>query len=676
VFSKFKILVGKSYPLFLLGLGILAYGLWINRLGFYWDDFPLTWIARTYGASGLARYFSTNRPFWGLIYQLTTPLLGTNPTYWQIFALVFRLLNGLLLWQLVRLAWPRHEEIARWAGALLVVYPGFSQQFISVVYGHMLLVLAAFITSQVLMVLALRREKPSLPLLALSWLFSAVNLFSMEYYFLLELTRPVLIWVALGQTSAFPLLTNTRKIKKVLLIFLPYFILLLGVMVWRTYGLGFHTYQPTFATTLRASPFTALLQLVKRIPEDIWTATGLAWSHPFDFAANAQLTPRQAQIFWVVAAAGTIFALLFFIMSRPESGKPRRSDWLGLLAFSLPVLIAAGGPYWLTGLPIAASFPFDRFTLSFMTGAVLISAGLLAFVPLPRWVKIIPLALVLGFSAALQYRHSLEYYRDWSMQRTLFWQMTWRMPGLLPGTILLSNELPMEHYSDNSLTAPLNWIYAPENRSEEMSYVFYYPTVRLGRGLPELKAGLQVKQDYLAAHFTGSTDQVVVVYFQPPGCLRVMDPEVEADIWVVPTSLRETLKLSTTVPILPAGQARPPQELYGSEPQRNWCYYFEKADLARQQGNWETAAALGDDAFALGDYPNDPMERFPFIEAYAHTGRWSRALELTRDTRDIAPLYAQLGCKLWTRIEREAPDGEEKNISAAEARELLGCKGK
>jgi hypothetical protein len=523
------------------------------------------------------------------------------------------------------------------------------------------------------MVLALRREKTALALLALSWLFSAVNLFCMEYYFLLDLARPVLIWAALSQTAAFASLAPGAKIKKTFLLSLPFILLMIGVTVWRTYGLGFQTYQPTFAAELRAAPLPALLHLAGRVVQDTWLASGSVWVRPFDFAGLAQLTPRQGQIFWAVAVVGTLITLGYLLLARPQGEQPRRADWLGLLAFTLPVLVAAGGPYWLTGLPITDSFPFDRFTLSFMTGAALLGAGVQAFLPLPRWLKVIPLALILGFSAALHYRTALDYYRDWSTQRTLFWQMTWRMPALQPGTILLSNELPVEHYSDNSLTAPLNWIYAPENHSTEMSYVFYYPTVRLGRGLPELTPGLPVKQNYLAASFTGSTSQVVVIYFQPPGCLRVMDPEVEADIWVVPPSLRETLKLATTAPILPGGDARPPAALYGGEPQRNWCYYFEKADLARQQGDWESAAALGDQAFALGDYPNDAMERFPFIEAYAHTGQWNRALELTRDTRDIAPLYARLGCKLWARIEREAPAGDAKESALAQAGEILGC---
>lgn len=675
--ARIRSLVSRpwAYPLFLLGLGVLAYGLWISRLGFYWDDFPLAWIARTYGAEGLARYFSTNRPFWGLLYQLTTPILGDQPLHYQVFALFLRVLDGIFLWLLIRLAWPRLEEVGRWAGALLVVYPGFSQQFISLVYGHMLLVLAAFLSSLVFMVLALRGERISIPLLALSWLLSAVNLFCMEYYFLPDLARPALIWAVLGAGAGFQALTLRRKAVRVGLVSLPFFVLVVGVMLWRTFGLGFQTYQPTFAAHLRADPGSALLSLAQRVAVDSWLAAGSAWGLPFDWSRLAELTPRQAQVFWAAAAAGTLFTLLYLVSARWRAAalSPTRTDWLGFLSFALPVFLLAGGPYWLTGLPITAAFPFDRFTLSFMSGAALLAAGALAFLPLPRAVKLPVLAAVLGFSCALHYRHSLVYYRDWTTQRTMFWQMTWRIPALLPGTVLLSNELPLEHYSDNSLTAPLNWIYAPENTSRQMSYMLYYPTVRLGRGLPELTPGLPVRQDYLAAGFTGSTSQVVVFYFQPPGCLRVMDPEVEADIWVVPPSLRETLRLATTAPIQPDGIAVPPAHLYGAEPPRNWCYYFEKADLARQQRDWQAAAALGDQAFALGDYPNDPMERFPFIEAYAHTGSWPRALELTRDTRDIAPLYARLACKLWDRIRRETPAGPERDTAVAQAQTLLDC---
>ena len=688
---------GWIFPLFLAGLAILAYGLWINRLGFYWDDFPLAWIARTYGGDGLARYFSTNRPFWGLLYRVTTPLLGANPLAWQVFALFWRWVCALLIWQLLRLTWPRQEEAARWTAALSLVYPGFSEQYISLVYSHFFIVMAAFLGSLVLMVMAARRGggRAAGGWMAGALLLSALNLLCMEYFFLLDLLRPILLWIVYVDPHPRPLPEGGEKkefleidatqsvasiskpqgevIQKVLVAYVPFLAIFLGVMVWRTFFFGFHTYQPVFTTQLRTAPLAAIWGLAVQTVKDVWLTAGLAWAKPFDFASLAGLTARQVQIFWLVAAAGTLAGGLYFWFDRRENVKARRGDWIGLLLVALFALAAAGGPFWLTGLPISLSFHTDRFTISFILGACLLGVVLLTLLPIPHWLKLIPLALALGFGAAQQYHNSLSYFKDWSTQRTMFWQMTWRMPGLEPGTILLFNELPVEHYSDNSLTAPLNWIYAPDNFSQQMSYVLYYPTVRLGSGLPKLEKGIPVVQDYLAAAFRGGTSQVVVLYSQPPGCVRVMDPEVEADIWLVPPSLRETLKLSSTAPIQPEGKAVPPAGLFGAEPERNWCYYFEKADLARQQKDWVTAAALGDTAFALKDYPNDPVERFPFIEAYAHVGNWKRALELTRDSKEIAPLYAQLSCKLWVRIQRETAPGAERDSAVRDARAVLGC---
>jgi hypothetical protein len=59
----------------LLFVALLAYGLLIPQLGFYWDDLPISWIAYQLGPAALTKYFSTNRPVWGLLYQITTRIL-------------------------------------------------------------------------------------------------------------------------------------------------------------------------------------------------------------------------------------------------------------------------------------------------------------------------------------------------------------------------------------------------------------------------------------------------------------------------------------------------------------------------------------------------------------------------------------------------------------------------
>jgi tetratricopeptide (TPR) repeat protein len=94
----------------------------------------------------------------------------------------------------------------------------------------------------------------------------------------------------------------------------------------------------------------------------------------------------------------------------------------------------------------------------------------------------------------------------------------------------------------------------------------------------------------------------------------------------------------------------PDTAVFGTEPAHGWCYYFERASLLAQLGAWQAAADLGDEAFALGDYPNDPMERFVFIEAYARTGNMERAKELSDEVLRITPLVKAPLDVLWERI--------------------------
>jgi hypothetical protein len=115
--------------------------------------------------------------------------------------------------------------------------------------------------------------------------------------------------------------------------------------------------------------------------------------------------------------------------------------------------------------------------------------------------------------------------------------------------------------------------------------------------------------------------------------------------------------------------------IYHPEPVHGWCYYFEKADLARQLGNWEEIAKLGDTAFKLEDHPNNPVERFVFIEGYAHTGEWERALKLSRDSYQVSKGYVgPLLCRLWERIEMETIDNTERDEALSEVKSILACK--
>ncbi|MDY6847218.1 MAG: hypothetical protein SVP52_08795 [Chloroflexota bacterium] len=215
-------------------------------------------------------------------------------------------------------------------------------------------------------------------------------------------------------------------------------------------------------------------------------------------------------------------------------------------------------------------------------------------------------------------------------------------------------------YQDDSLTAILNWTYAPENDSNDLDYMVQYLSVRLGDEIPALKPGLQIEHPIRSLHFSGSTDQILMVYYEPPGCLRVLDdahPERLPEDF--PDFLLPVLPLSklSLIDTSPQEAASPPENLFNAIPGKSWCLYFEDAELAAQKGDWAQAAALGDEAFRLEDQSNEVTELFVFIEAYLRTGQPGSALEVSNYLHERSgDSYAGVICDLWKQVARESPE--------------------
>jgi hypothetical protein len=190
-----------------------------------------------------------------------------------------------------------------------------------------------------------------------------------------------------------------------------------------------------------------------------------------------------------------------------------------------------------------------------------------------------------------------------------------------------------------------------------------------------LQPNKPITYDYISEIFNGNTSQVVAFYYQPPGCLRLLNPEIDSDNHLIPdtTLMHESALLSSSAWVLSDPTARIPR-IYGPEPVHGWCYYFEQADLAGQMGDWQRVVDLGDKAFSLSDYPNDPVERFVFVEGYANSGNWERARELALQSYKVSPNYiGPLLCKLLNRIAREAPAGNLKESSLNDLNTKFSC---
>ena len=184
---KIESFAGPRYaPWLFLIVAFLAYGLLFWRHGFYWDDLPMTWIRYELGREAMAKYFSTARPVWAVLYQVTTTFLPPAPMAWQIFSILWRWLGVVLLWQLVRELWRDRDKMAALAGLLFLLYPGFNLQYASFLTTHFWIVVCFFFASFLLTLRAMNSPSRYWLFTSLAMILSALNLWMLEYFYSLE----------------------------------------------------------------------------------------------------------------------------------------------------------------------------------------------------------------------------------------------------------------------------------------------------------------------------------------------------------------------------------------------------------------------------------------------------------------------------------------------------------
>ncbi|MFV1859864.1 MAG: hypothetical protein ACC647_11030, partial [Anaerolineales bacterium] len=84
-------------------------------------------------------------------------------------------------------------------------------------------------------------------------------------------------------------------------------------------------------------------------------------------------------------------------------------------------------------------------------------------------------------------------------------------------------------------------------------------------------------------------------------------------------------------------------------------------------------ARLGDIAFALEDRPNDASERLPFVEGYAHVGRWDDATRLSLEIVEEQPAMGLTVCRTWIRLEHSVEGGQGRGEALSRVYDSLPC---
>jgi hypothetical protein len=171
---------------------------------------------------------------------------------------------------------------------------------------------------------------------------------------------------------------------------------------------------------------------------------------------------------------------------------------------------------------------------------------------------------------------------------------------------------------------------------------------------------------------------MVLFSYDSPGCLLVLGPQNDYLPHDIP---REAAIQRLTNPDLLLPNASPavhPPLYLAKEPAHTWCYYYEKADLARQQKDWAQVVTLWKEAAGKSYSPETSYEFAPFIEAFVQLNNWDMARQLSLQAKDITQNFTRKGtvdqfCLMWDELAQRLPVNVQNPQALGKIKQELGC---
>jgi hypothetical protein len=359
-----------------------------------------------------------------------------------------------------------------------------------------------------------------------------------------------------------------------------------------------------------------------------------------------------------------------------------------MLAVGVFALVLGLVPVYVAGFEIYTKIaPWNsRFSLGSLFGAALIITAILDYVvkvPKTRWI-VISVLLGLLISWHLQYTNSFRW--AWEKQVNFYRQLYLRAPDLARGTSILSEEEFISYMGNYSTSYGINLIYTVDDRSDlpklrRADYWLFtfadfytdFDTHLSGKPFAIGKEGLVSRAGIT---FQGEPEGSIVISFAPElgQCLWVMRPEYAAS-----KSFSQTMRQLASISYIDRIRQAPQKEssfllkyLY-THSEQDWCYYYEKADLAYQYEEWDEVTQLWETAKQNGFQPENGFEYLPFIEAHAHTGDWNTAKSMTRISQRTLKGIDPLLCEIWSKLDGSTPASQEKDDVILSVEEELKC---
>ncbi len=658
----------RAFPLLYLLICIIAFGLFIPFLGFYWDDWPTIFYTHSNRVAQLIEHFSYDRPFSAWAYYLIGRL-GAAPIVWHLVALLQRwALVAALVWALKPL-WPKQTKKILYIALIFAIYPGYYVQPLSVIFAPHLAAYIFFFVSLGAMGRAISQPKYFRRYTLIALAAAVVQVFTLEYYVGLELVRPLYTWFVLTRLER----RNKRPLAKTFRLWAPYLFVFIAWFAWRLFLLKLPS-EP-YPLALSGGLMASAAGLVQAAVRDLVYVLFTTWAETLQ-PALFTLGTRIDWLAWGIAGASTLllgYVLLTYhkvatenkTSASEETRFAKQGMLLGLFAF-----LAGMAPVWVIGEQIAQGDYSQRYILIAMFGAAIFLVALITYlIPVERN-RILLIAALVGLAIGNHIRQTNVFRLDWETQRNFYWQLTWRVPGIESNTALVSFDRVTHWTGEPLLGDALNTLYPPHAAPPAVD-LWNFELTRSAI-VERILAGEKLQNDYRGLTFSTETPDDLLFFFpSPEGCLWILSP-LDAHNEYLPFENRELVARSNLGNIVPTAQTGPDETVFGGEPAHNWCYYFEKADLTRQESDWDTVISLMAEAQERELEPNIGVEWLPLVEAYAINGDWSAAQDLSATIHRMHTRNDEMLCALWTQVLETTSSSEAAN-AFTQVSDFAGC---
>ncbi|HNA89378.1 MAG TPA: hypothetical protein PK989_08735 [Anaerolineales bacterium] len=662
-------------PLAFLVIAILGFGLLANRLGYYQDDWPYIFYAFNKGIPSLTiEMYYDSRPNAAWMYISLFKLLGFNPLAWHITALLTRWLTATTLWYFLKRVFPQNKREVTFAVLLFLIHPFFLIQPYAVnsmlYWGGFFF----FAVSLYLMVRTITKTTYRIPLITLAVFLEGLHLFTSEYYVGMVLIRPLILFWLFDQTT-----TVRERLTKTILNWLPYLSTLAAYVIWRMFlyvppPIGDRN-APKILYALFQSPIETIGYLIRTALQDSLIVTFTSW---YRTLVPELLSFASVFNWFVLFITGLSFlAAAFFLTKTFSTPSTQSKRWLASpLTLGLLLVFLGLAPLWIIGQDIVThknQFAGSRFGIGSTLGAALILAVILENLLDDVKKKIAVVSVCIALAVSMHLTNAKDFSYSWEKQERLAHELLWRAPSLEPGTAIVTDEEILGYMGSYSVSYSLITTY--QSGDIDSPPYWYFPFYYTNPNVNDYFSGTPLEGSKLTMDFKGNSQQMILLSFNPEmqRCLWILQPQ-DTNLRLVNDDMQRLaagsdIQLIKKTDVEPA----PPKDIYGETNTQTWCYYFEKADLARQYAQWEEIVRLWEEAQAVGERPDNGFEYIPFIEGWGHTGNWEQVKETTKFAKRISAGLEPSLCSAMDRLTESAPASQEKDETIKNLKEDLDC---